>query len=526
MNNILVELINNIPHAVFWKNKEHIIEGCNQEFSKQLGYNNPQEIIGKSDYDLLFDPDSIRKYHQDENDIFRTGIPKLNYEETQHQSNGQVKTLLVSKVPVYDDQKKIVSVLGIYTDITDRKKNEIKLKKAKEQAEEANLAKSAFIANMSHDIRTPLTGVIGLADLVEKKTENIEVKNYAHDIHECGEQLLNMLNNILCTLSTESITEKKVIHQVFSIHDLIQEVVEIEKPTIELKNLRLIIDVDPQIPSNLISDVTKVHRILLNLIGNAVKFTHQGSITLSVKLTALSNKNATLLFSVSDTGIGIPKNQQHRVYDRFFRVNPSYKGQYEGNGVGLHLAQSYAKILKSKIRLMSQEGIGTTFFFEIVCKIPPQPSKKILSKKHRVQHDDVQIGKLLLIEDNPIALTIIEKMLENLGIHFVSATDGETALTVAKQTPFSLIITDIGLPGISGIEFAKKIRVWHKEYQTNCPPIIALTAHEYTTLHPEHNEAIFDKILHKPLTKEILIRVLKQLTNHFYSSDGQVFNEQ
>src|SRR3990167_10631126 len=179
-------LINNIPHAVFWKNRKHTFMWCNQEFASQLGYASPDELIGKSDHDFSFTDAQIQKYHADEDEILHTGKSKLNYEELQRQPDGSIKAVLVSKVPYRDEHHQIIGILGIYTDISERKKQERQLKRAKKAAEAANIAKTQFIANMSHDIRTPLTGVIGMSDLLEKRELDPELRSFAHDVHECG----------------------------------------------------------------------------------------------------------------------------------------------------------------------------------------------------------------------------------------------------------------------------------------------------------------------------------------------------
>ncbi|MDP3561818.1 MAG: ATP-binding protein [Legionellaceae bacterium] len=369
MDNLLKSLINHIPHAVFWKDTNHIFQGCNKEFAEQFGYESPDNIIGKSDYDFSFSPDAIQKYHLDEEEILTTGIAKLNYEEIQHQSDGTIKILFVSKVPVYDDKDQISGILGIYTDITERKNKEIQLKIAKAAAEAANHAKIQFIANMSHDIRTPLTGIIGLSTILAQAEENPLLKQYSHDIHDCGKQLLNMLNSILDMASADQMNERDIVNESFELKKCIQDIVDIEKPTATFKKLNLLTYIDPALPMYLINDQTKIHRILLNLLSNAVKFTFDGSITISVQLIKLSIDKAIIRFSIIDTGIGIPVELQHQIFDRFFRASPSYKGQYAGHGVGLQIAQSYANLLKSEIKLTSQEGKGTIFYFDLTSMV-------------------------------------------------------------------------------------------------------------------------------------------------------------
>lgn len=207
---ILNILLNYLPHAIFWKDNQLVFQGCNKQFAHQFGYDEPDSIIGKTDFDFPFPSHLIKIYQEDDQKIITTGIPKLNYEETQMQADGTAKTLLVSKVPFRDKEGKILGVLGIYTDITDRKIVENDLKKAKDVAEIANQAKTEFIANMSHDIRTPLTGIVGISKLLENEVQKPREKQQALWIYESGEQLLSLLNSVLDIVSAENIQESDI----------------------------------------------------------------------------------------------------------------------------------------------------------------------------------------------------------------------------------------------------------------------------------------------------------------------------
>ena len=241
-NFILSSLINYIPHAIFWKDKNYVFRGCNLEFAKQFGYDSPEQIIGKTDYDFPFTKEMIDIYHQDDKQVLEYGLPKINYEETQIQPNGIEKVVLVSKVPFFNEKNEIIGILGIYTDITQKKEEEKQLKIAKDSAELANRAKDEFIANMSHDIRTPLSGIIGISALLEKEVEKPEEKEHAHLINVSGEQLLALLNSVLDIVSTNE-KEDDVKHHIVDIYQLIQKIADLELPAIKLKNLNLLVDI-------------------------------------------------------------------------------------------------------------------------------------------------------------------------------------------------------------------------------------------------------------------------------------------
>lgn len=476
---LLASLIDYLPHAIFWKDEALVFRGCNKQFAEQFGYSSPQDIIGKSDYDFPFYAPVIAGYHDDDLHVLTTGIPKLNYEEQQRQSTGEDKIMLVSKVPVHGKNNTIVGVLGIYTDITQRKADEKRLLEAKNQAELENQAKTEFIANMSHDIRTPLTGVVGLSQLLELQLLDHDQKQYASWIQKSGEELLSLLNGILDVVSMGQVHDSAVESESFDLRQCIQSILCLERPLVQVKGLVVNIQIEESIPKYLKGDRTKLHRVLLNLLGNAIKFTASGTVTLDVSTIAVTTASYRLHFSVTDTGVGIPASVQHKIFDRFFRASPSSKGLYDGHGVGLSIAHSYVESLGGQLQCVSAEGNGSTFYFDISLSksesnlvaenadISVLPEPRIFDRTFSV----------LLVEDNWIALTVIEDMVQRSGLLFTSATCGESAIEMIKANNYDLIITDLGLPGISGEVLSSTIREWEKLEQRVPTPIIGLTAH-------------------------------------------------
>lgn len=513
---ILQIIIDNIPNAIFWKDKNFIFQGCNKKFAKQFGYSSSKDIVGKSDYDLPFSHDLIKKYQADDAVIMNTGISKCDYEEQQTQVNGEIKTLLVSKVPLYDKTNKVIGVLGIYTDITEKKIQEEQLQQAKQAAEAANHAKTEFIANMSHDIRTPLTGVVGMSQLLENSVSSLEQKQYAHWLGESGDQLLHMLNDILDVIKLDSINDSDVHITSFDVRDMLNSLLQLERPTILTKGLELKLWVDSRVPHSIISDETKLSRIILNLLGNSIKFTHKGFIQLSIFFVKKINDSVVLKFSVIDTGVGIAPELQPHVFDRFFRITPSYEGIYTGHGVGLHIAQSYAHALGSNIILRSELNVGTTFEFELKVKIGKLEKDREAKEDKRFVNDfskesyvdnDI-IGRVLLVEDNKIALKILESLVEKFNLSYISTTDGQQAYDLSTSEHFDLIITDLGLPVLSGQDFIKKLRVFECEHAINPVPVVGLTAHVSANIQQESKKSGINKVLSKPITEKILADVI------------------
>lgn len=529
------DLINQVPAAIFWKNTNSVFLGCNQYFATLASLPSSKEIIGKTDYDLPWGKHQADLYRRDDLEIIRTKQAKMAIEELQTLANGKTITLLTNKIPLFY-KANVVGVLGVFQDITARKEMEEELRIAKEAAEAATHAKTEFMANMSHDIRTPLSGVIGMSEILELNLENPERKEEAHLLSKSGIQLLNMLNEILDDIRAGHGSDVPIQEETFDIYKCIQGLIELEAPTTTSKHLELQCEIDASVPRYIISDRKKIHHILLNLVGNAIKFTKVGNITIKVKCLDRTASHVHLQFGVSDTGIGIPKPLQEKVFERFFRVDPSYKGRYEGYGLGLHIVQSYVSLLGGHITLSSEEGVGTTFNFDLQCEIaddkaiktdqisqviensptspqsPPTPPTT-LPVFSGIPETAANTLHILLVEDNPIALKVLESIVTSAGYHPTTAIDGEQALALAKSSEFDLIITDIGLPGISGNELAHFIREWGKENALKNIPIIGLTGHALDAAMAESLESGMNDVFTKPAS----LAMIQEIVNKFIS---------
>ncbi|MCP0913307.1 ATP-binding protein [Legionella sp. 27cVA30] len=528
----LTNLINILPGDIYWKDVEGIWAGVNKRCVQSLyrmGFIKKgieSEVLGKTDYQL-FDPKTAHAYRQNDLEVMEKKI-ELTREETTQLPTGEKIILLSTKRPFQDKEGKVVGVVGNTIDISYLKKIEAELKEATKKAEASSLAKTEFLENMSHDIRTPLCGVIGMADLLLEKALNEEQKQYAEWIHDCSEQLLTLLNSILDIVSLGNAREDEVKETTFDLYQFIEELVRLEMPTIKVKGLDLKVQLAPAVPRFLTTDRTKLHRILLNLLGNAIKFTEKGYITIEVLLLETLDNSARVQFSVADTGIGIPKNQQSKVFDRFHRVTPSYKGIYKGHGLGLHIVQSYVQLLGGKISLVSEENVGTRCTFILNLKFDAQKKSTYVSRwdirKSASQATDMVSEKspiqnqqfianapnLLLVDDNHISLKMLESFALKAGCRFTSTQSGENALQLAKTMEFDLIISDIGLPGISGQEFSRKFRDWEALHKKKPTPIIGLTAHAEIKTHQKCLDFGMNGVLSKPINMDTFSTILSR----------------
>lgn len=515
----IVELLDLLPVSVFWKNKAGVYLGCNRNFSKALGLASVEEVLGKTDYDLVTRGLSSH-YLKDDRDVIESSIPKLNIEEEQNFPDGRKVLLLTNKVPILDKDKKVIGVLGVFSDITE-------LKNAKLAAEAANQAKTAFIANMSHDIRTPLAGIMGLANLLERNMEN-GVAEDSKLIYQSAEQLLALLNNILDAAAGEQVNEENLKKEVFSLFKFSQSLKELFSPSIKLKRLECQLDIDATIPSLVVGDRIKLERILLNLITNAINFTNKGTITLSIRKLAEDEAGvASIEFKVTDTGPGIPFAKQAYIFEQFFRVDHFYEGSNPGHGMGLYIVKKFVSLLGGKIQISSKVGEGTSFFFSLLMPTVKEIEKKDVShslmlnrieeknKKEKalglVQEKTKPTSKepvlninnklVLLIEDNPIALKVGKTLLNSGGYRIQIATNAIEGLNLAKTHSFALIITDIELPGIRGDEFVILYRYWERNNNKPHVPIIVLTAEVNEQIKQVFLNLGIDEIWEKPLTK-------------------------
>lgn len=396
----------------------------------------------------------------------------------------------------------------VFTDITDRKQEEEQMKKAKEAAEAANKAKSEFLANMSHEIRTPLTGIIGMLDLTlmaelpEQLRENLMTAKY------CSNTLLTLINDILDFSKIEA-NKIELESLEFDIKEFCEEVFHIHSMGVEQKGLHLTYEIDEQVPPVLIGDRNRLQQVVNNLLGNAVKFTEKGSIDISVQMENMTEEQVWIKFQVIDTGIGIDPKELERLFKSFSQVDGSITRKYGGTGLGLAICKRLVKLMGGEIGVKSEKGKGSMFYFEL----------PFAYKNHRISSQEksrprCMIGKsdqtfrVLLVEDNPINQMVIRHLLTERG-HEVSVVDnGYDALQVLEKQDIDIVLMDIQMPGMDGMETAQKIRIQRQEHHI---PIIALTAHAMEGDQERFLGAGMDGYLTKPIQIEELFACIENL---------------
>lgn len=497
-----------MPGHVYWLDKNNVYLGCNATQAQHAQLNSRLEIVGKKNNDLPWRGEEADELDKINLEVMQHGIAKSKV-ETATMINGP-GVYFSQKVPLRDESGIVVGMLGISIDITELKNTEKALIAAKERAEAASQSKVEFIANMSHDIRTPLNGVIGMSRLLQDQLHNPQQKQFASWITESGEQLLSLLNNILDIVSAENVTDDDIRQDTFNLRSYIDDLVQLERPMTILKNIEFHVEIDEQVPEFVVADRVKLHRILLNLLGNAIKFTQAGYILMEIKFVDTDHEKPYLQFQVIDTGIGISDEHKDKVFERFFRGSSSYSGVYSGYGVGLHIAQSYVRLLGGELKFVSQPGMGTTFYFDMPIVLPadnPLIDDLKMSENSTLNGvDQTNALRLLLVEDNIIALRMLEVLVTQLNCSYQSALSGAEAFQCIQAKEFDIMITDIGLPDFSGYELSKQIRQWEIQHQKKTMPIIALTAH--LNAKTQCLEAGMNDVFSKPLSLQNLKSIL------------------
>ncbi|HXH55438.1 MAG TPA: PAS domain-containing sensor histidine kinase [Gammaproteobacteria bacterium] len=362
-------IIGCMPGNVYWLDKNLRMLGCNNNVLAMFGLNSSKEIKGLNFEEMgkigRWSPETTQSLKADFLEVIRTGKAKANIEEPPiPHSDGGILYFLSSRVPLFDDNGFVVGIVGISIDITDRTKFE-QFKIAKEAAELANNAKTEFLENMRHDIRTPLSGIIGFAELLRNETNPSKIKDYTTKLVESSTELLNFLNEILESVHITS-GEIPLVYRQFNLKHILDSLSKLYQPKAHEKQLTLEFHCDEKISPYLIGDPTRIYRIILELLGNALKFTQQGKVNIYAKLAKKNEQNTVIQIEVEDTGPGIAAENQHEIFVRFKRFTPSSQGIYQGSGLGLSIVKQFIEDLQGEIYYDTKNTKGAKF----ICLIP------------------------------------------------------------------------------------------------------------------------------------------------------------
>ena len=358
---LLRTLVDSVPDYIYVKNTRHQFLLANQALASRMGAKSAESLLGKTDAD--FYPEELaRTYAQGEDEVLQSGRAVINREELTPDAAGNPVWLLTTEMPLRDGAGNITGLVGVGRDISERKAYLAELQEAKEAAESASRLKSEFLANMSHEIRTPMNAIIGMSALALDTPDAEEQKEYLLDVMSSAESLLALLNDIL-DLSKIEAGRMDLDPVATSIPKVLEEAVRFLQPAATQRGLALILGRSPNIPERLLADPLRLRQVLLNLMGNAIKFTQKGSVTLEARLDSEDANSVLLRFWVQDTGPGIPADKQKLIFEAFSQADGSITRKHGGTGLGLTISSKLVKMMGGRIWVESEPGLGSTFYF-------------------------------------------------------------------------------------------------------------------------------------------------------------------
>lgn len=511
---MLRTLVDNLPDFIYAKDANCRFLLANASVARHMG-TTPEKLIGKTDYDF-FPPDLAEAYAEDERRVMRSGEALINREEAGLDATGNAMTILTTKVPLRDEQGRVVGVLGIGRDITARVKVEAEIRAAHEAAEAANRAKSAFLANMSHEIRTPMNGVLGMAELLLESRLDPEQRDCAETIRESGKSLLTIINDILDFSKVEA--GKLELESIdMDVRGAVDECARLLAIQAHAKGLEIEVSCDPELPEVVRGDPNRLRQILLNLGGNAVKFTSKGSIGISMGVMQTFAQDVLVRFEVRDSGIGIPEDRLESLFKPFTQVDASTTRRFGGTGLGLSIVRRLVELMHGTCGVESEPGVGSRFWFTarfgraVAMQSDAEVSVDATAAKVEAAlsaQTAVPRRRLLMAEDNVVNQRVAARMLEKFGYLVDVVSDGREAVAAWSRGSYDAILMDCQMPEMDGYAATREIR--RQENGAARVPIIALTAHAIKGADEECFAAGMDHYITKPIDRDELRECLER----------------
>lgn len=480
------------------------ILSVNKLFCDMLEYE-PDELLQK-DYSFLIPGIEMQKN-------FKNCLEKSKKGENQKEEfvtrtkGGQEKFIESSLFPVYSKDNKFQFILKIANDITDKIRHQKDLEQRKQEAEKALVAKDNFLCNMSHEIRTPLNAIIGFSDLLRKEDLNASQFEYVDTILRAGESLLYIVNDILDLSKIESgnfSLEKKL----FSPEKVLEYVYNMQKDKASKKGVSLEKEINGVLPELVLGDEYRLSQIIINLVNNAIKFTHEGFVKICASAELVANNKSVLSIKVQDSGIGIPEDKQQMIFQRFTQAETDTTRKYGGTGLGLNIVKLLVDNFNGSLKLKSKIGEGSVFSVSIPFELEKKSKENNQSSDSQCRHKQ---SKILMFEDNPLNQKLVQKIIVELGHELIVVSNGYEGVEWLKNNEsVDLILMDLVMPGMDGFEATSIIR---EKLKINTP-IIAMTAHSLSQEKAKCIEFGMNGFLSKPFKLEVLVSKVQTALNN------------
>jgi PAS domain S-box len=513
-NHYLNNILDSFP-ALIWRNDaNNECEYVNKAWCEFTG-DSIEEALTQNWFRHIH-PEDLDRCIDNYNSYVEKRIPyQIEYRLKKY--DGEYRWVIDTGKPFYNENGDFHGYIGVIQDITDRKEHEDLLKQAKVEAEHerevseaANKAKSEFLANMSHEIRTPINGIVGMIELTLLTELNKEQKENLITAKGCAGSLLRIINDILDFSKMEA--GKLSIEKVdFNIKKLLDDITKSHSVRANEKGLELLYAFSTNIPPYLVGDSSRLQQVVNNLLSNAIKFTENGDVSVEVRKKTSFNDYIELQFSVKDSGIGISPENTEKLFKSFSQVDGSFTRKYGGTGLGLAISKQLVEIMGGKIWVDSERGRGSTFYFTLPFKIGNKPEKDVFKP---LEYEPVRNLYILMVEDDQVNQLILTRMLDDKGFKVDIACNGIEALTALQKNQYDLILMDIQMPGMDGVEATEKIR--EREKKENCPftPIIALTAYALQGDRDRFLALGMDDYISKPINmRELFATIDKVMSN-------------
>jgi two-component system sensor histidine kinase ChiS len=487
---VLQYVIDNIPYLVFWKDRDSRYLGCNKSFAALDGRSDPSELVGKTDYDMVWKAHADQ-YRAGDRETMERGEPILHKEERSPDGRGGEMVILTSKVPLRDSAGDVIGLLGILIDITERKRIEVELQRAKEAAEQAARAKSEFIANISHEIRTPLTLILGpVADALRDAAMPAQMRMFLDRVQRNALRLYGLVNDVLDSAKAEA-GGTNVRPESFDVFAMLRTTIEDMQSVARSRELALQLAVtEPALIATL--DPRLFERIVLNLVGNALKFTRPGG---WVRVTA-SVDGDELAIDVADNGIGISEEAQARLFQKFVQVDSSATRRHQGTGLGLVLVKQFSEAMGGSVAMKSREGEGSTFTVRVPVRaqssaheadardhldamaLVPRGARAVANQLTPLVDAPVAASagngkpRVLFADDNAdMRAHVCDTLRDEFAV--IAVPDGQWAWEQLQAERFDVVISDVMMPRLDGFALTAKIKAHPALAQV---PVILLTA--------------------------------------------------